>query len=335
MPSLLVLAAAAFEIVTLTQGIHVAIVQPEPPMYVFANALIIEDDEAVTVVDTHQSPSAAAALIEEIAKLTPKRVGFVINTHWHGDHVYGNQVYRERFPDVVIIGHESVGEDMETRGQAYLDEELQALPDSIRQRAEWLRSGNGPDGTPLTDDLRARVETSHRMRSEYLEELKGLVLTPPDRTFTDELVLRRPGRTIQLIAMGPAHTRGDVVVFLPDDGIAAVGDLLEDGAFPYFGHATPSGWAEALNRIGELDAPVLVPSHGAVQRDRKLLQFHFRLIRSLQHEVEVSVLRGLSLEQTQERVTLEGFTADLPGSEDNVRTAVEKVYLEEKGELEP
>ena len=76
------LAGVAFEIVPIHEGVYAARVQPTPPMYVFANALIIiiVDDEGVSVVDTHQSPAAAEALIDEIRKLTDKPVRFVINT---------------------------------------------------------------------------------------------------------------------------------------------------------------------------------------------------------------------------------------------------------------
>ncbi len=335
MLSAVLVAAAAFEIVALAEGVHVALVRPDPPSYAFANALIIEDDETVTVVDTHQSLEAAEALIDEIATLTSKPVAFVINTHWHGDHVYGNQVYRDRFPEVIFIGHRATRAEMLSAGAARLSEELESLPGSIEQRAQWLASGIGPSGEPLDVDLQQRIETSHRLRSDYLEELRELTLTPPTLTFDKELTLKRPGKTIRVIHFGPAHTRGDVVVHLPDDDIVAVGDLLEEGAFPYFGDAYPAGWEKALNGIGALRATTTIPSHGGIVRDPRLLQFHFRLLRSLRHEVEVAILKGLTLDQTKEQVTLSGFVADLPGSEEGVRTAVERMYLEQTEELEP
>lgn len=143
------LVAAAFDIVQLHDGVYAALVDPTPPMYVFANALIVIDDGGVTVVDTHQSPAAAEALIDEIRKLTDKPVRFVINTHWHGDHVYGNQVYREQFPDVVFVGYRTMREDMLELGAAKLAEELETLPATIRQRETWLSAGKGPDGEEL------------------------------------------------------------------------------------------------------------------------------------------------------------------------------------------
>ena len=72
-----------------------------------------------------------------------------------------------------------------------------------------------------------------------------------------------------------------------------------------------------------------MPAHGAVQRDNKLLQWHFRLMSALQHDVEVAVLQGLTLEEIQERVTLTGFVSELPGSEEGVKIAVERAYREQ------
>ena len=328
--TLLLLLAAAFELVQLDEGIYAALVEPQPPMYVFANALIVIDDEAVTVIDTHQSPSAAEALIAEIRGLTAKPVRFVVNTHWHGDHVYGNQAYLEHFPGVVFIGHHTIREDMLERGAARLAEELRTLPDTIGERKGWLDSGRGPDGEVMTAELRERVDYSYRMRRDYLAELRGLELRPPQLTFGRELVLHRPGRTIRLLYFGEAHTRGDVVVHLPAEKILAVGDLLED-AFPYFGDGYPSGWADVLERIGRLDASVILPSHGPLLRDRELLTMETRLLRTLVDEVAAARGRGLSLEQAKTSITLDAFREHFPsGFETGVAAAVERAFQEKR-----
>jgi glyoxylase-like metal-dependent hydrolase (beta-lactamase superfamily II) len=329
---LALVAAAAFDIVQLSEGVYAALVQPMPPMYVFANALIVVDDDGVTVVDTHQSPSAAEALLAEIRKLTDKPVRVVINTHWHGDHVYGNHAYREQFPEVIFVGHQTIREDMLELGEAMRTDELESLPASIRDRETWLSTGVGPDGTPLTDELRERIDYSRRVRTGYLEELKGLELVVPGLTFAREVTLHRPGRTIRLLHFGRAHTRGDVVVHLPEERILAVGDLVED-AFPYFGHAYPSGWADVLDAIGRIDASVILPSHGPVLLDRELVDLETSMMRTLVDEVGRAVAAGKTLEQTQAEVTLSEFIAHFPGSGEGVAAAVERAYREASGQL--
>ena len=332
--SLALLSAAAFEIVSLSPGVYAALVEPTPPMYVFANALIILDEEGVTVVDTHQSPAAAEALIDKIRKLTDKPVRFVINTHWHGDHVYGNQVYREQFPDVVFVGHRTIREDMLTLGASMLTEEIASLPAGNRRRASWLSSGIGADGEPLSAEARAMIDYSYRVRTAYLDQLESLELLVPQLTFERELVLHRPGRTIRLLHFGPAHTRGDVVVHLPDSGIVAVGDLVEN-AFPYFGNAYPAGWARALEALSRLDASFLVPSHGPVQRDRELLEVETRMMRRLADEVDRAVSSGMTLDETQAAVTLYEFQNVVPNAGEGLRTAVDRAYHEARGEILP
>lgn len=331
---LALLAAAAFEIVALAPGVYAALVETSPPMKVVANALIILDEEGVTVVDTHASPAAAEALIDEIRKMTDQPVRFVINTHWHGDHVYGNQVYREQFPGVMFVGHRTLREDMLTLGVSMLSEEIASRPVGNSGVAVWLSSGVGADGEPLSAAMRASLEYIYRVQNAYFDELESLELVVPQLTFERDLVLHRPGRTIRLLHFGPANTRGDVVVHLPGSGIVAVGDLVEN-VFPYFGDAYPAGWARALEALGRLDAPTIVASHGPVQRGGDLLEVTTRMMRALADEVARAVALGMTLEETQAAVTLYEFQNVFPNAGESTRAAVERAYYEARGELVP
>ena len=167
----------------------------------------------MVVVDTHQSPSAARVLIGKIAKLTPLPVRYIVNTHWHGDHVYGNQSYEERFEEVEFVGHVNTRADMESKGPRGVDTDRQgterAGSDRRRDRSvAWER--------PTPGGVSGGAE--------------GLRLMPPDVTFEEGLTLAdHASPPIQLLHFGPAHTRGDVVVYLPAQRILAVGDLLENG----------------------------------------------------------------------------------------------------------
>lgn len=303
-----------FHLQKLADGVYAAIVDPYPPMYVFANSLIVINDEDVLVVDTQASPSAARALLAEIRKLTDKPVRFVVNTHWHADHIYGNQVYRDAFPRADFIAHDTARRDILTRGTAYVEEERETLPPSIAQREQWLETGIGPDGRPLTEDLRRRIERSARLRREHLAELDTLEIVPPAITFEHSLTLYRGDRVIELLHFHPAHTRGDIVVYLPQEKILAVGDLLED-AFPYFGHGYPAGWLATLKEIDAMDADTFLPAHGSVLRDRMLLDTETRLLASIVGQVQQAFADGLSLEETQKKVNLEEFRRFFTGGD--------------------
>ena len=296
-----------FELVELAPNVCVALVTPNPPRYVFANALIVIRETDVLVVDTHQSPSAARVLIDEIARLTPLPVRYVVNTHWHGDHVYGNQSYAERFRGVEFVGHVNTRADVAAKASEALRDEVADLPASIAAREEWLRTGQGPNGQDFTDEEMEQVRRSARLHREYLEELKGLRLTPPDITFEDRLTFGDPSLPVELLHFGPVHTRGDVVVYLPEQKVLAVGDLLEDGLPWVDENSTPEGWAMVLERLSELDADIIVPAHGPVLRDRGLLEGERDFMRAAASAAARALDSGLSLEATLERLDLSAF----------------------------
>jgi len=259
-----------FELHELAPGIHAAEVVRNPTAYAFANSLVVIGADGVLIVDTQQSTAAARSLIAEVARLTSAPVRWVVNTHWHGDHVNGNQVYAEAYPGVEFIAHESVREDLRTLGAARRMAELEELPASLALRRKWLRDGAGPDGTALTAEQRRSVERSLALREAYSKDLAHIVPTEPSRTVTDQLLLEVGHHEVLVMHAGPAHTRGDLIVYLPEPGILAVGDLLEAG-LPYFEDSYPAGWLRAVDRIAALRPAVILPAHGSVTRDDSLV----------------------------------------------------------------
>ncbi len=292
-----------FELVELAPNVHVARVLPNPPRYVFANALIVIRERDVVVVNTHQSPSAARTLIDEIRKLTPLPVRYVVNTPWHGDHVYGNQSYREQFAGVEFVGHVSTATDVASKGADALAQEIADLPQSIADREEWVRTGRGPNGRALAEAQVVQWRRSARLRKEYLAELETLRLTPPDVTFEEVLTLSDGvSPPIHVLHFGPAHTSGDVVVYLPDQRIVAVGDLVENGLPWVDENNSPAGWARALKAISDLEVDVIVPAHGPVLRDRTLLDGQRDFMQTVSDAVTEAHRADLGLEATLARV---------------------------------
>jgi glyoxylase-like metal-dependent hydrolase (beta-lactamase superfamily II) len=96
------------------------------------------------------------------------------------------------------------------------------------------------------------------------EDWRDLVLDPPDRTFDETAYVDVGGRRVELRYLGRGHTDNDVVAFVPDAGIAFAGDLVEEGAPPFFGHGFPLDWPETVGRVLELMREVVVPGHGEV-----------------------------------------------------------------------
>ncbi|HZD04837.1 MAG TPA: MBL fold metallo-hydrolase, partial [Longimicrobiales bacterium] len=299
-----------FDVVPVAAGVWAALVKPAPAAYAFANSLVVAWDDGVLVVDTQQSPTAARALVQWIGEHLGRPVRWVVNTHWHGDHVYGNQAYREAFPGVRFVGHTSTRTGVLEDAAAAREEELDELPGTIRDRRRWLDTGRGPDGKELSPEGREAVARSLALRQAYLRDLEDLDLVPPDVTFTDRMTLHTGGRTVELIHLGPAHTAGDIVVRLPEEGVLAVGDLLEDGP-PWLEGAWIPGWAAALSRLRELPERIVLVSHGTLHRDRELLDWQARFMEDLAGTASSAHREGWTAEEALKRSDLRSFREPL------------------------
>lgn len=97
---------------------------------------------------------------------------------------------------------------------------------------------------------------------EIAADLPEVVIDPPDRTFAETAYVEVGGRRVELRHLGLGHTDHDIVVNLPDAGVLFAGDLLENGAVPFFGDAYPLDWPETALRVAELVVGVVVPGHG-------------------------------------------------------------------------
>src|SRR6516165_487373 len=125
----------------------------------------------------------------------------------------------------------------------------------------------------------------------------GIELVPPTRTFDGELELRVGDRRVRLLEVGPAHTAGDVVVHLPDDGVVFTGDILFHGGHPIVWAGPVANWVAACERLLELDASVIVPGHGPLAAPSALadLKGYFEFLTAearLRHQAGMSALEA-------------------------------------------
>lgn len=117
------------------------------------------------------------------------------------------------------------------------------------------------------DGEATRAEIAGEM-PEIAAELAETVVDPPDRTFRERAELTIGGRAVELVHLGRGHTDNDVIVRVPDAGVLFAGDLLEQGAPPYFGDSYPLDWPATLGHLLDLVAGPIVPGHGdVVDRD--------------------------------------------------------------------
>jgi cyclase len=330
-----------FDMVKVADGIYAAIQSDPLANPVDGNSIVIVNDSDVVVVDARLTPAQARAVIAEIRKLTDKPVRYVVNTHWHDDHVLGNQAYAEAYPGVEFVGHPNTRLDYESTVVPALAANIVEYPKLLAGLEDRLARGVRRDGKPMTADDRKLAADLIGAFKAFIPEMKEIRPTPQTLLVEKELTIRRGERIIRILHLGRGNTRGDLVVHLPNERILITGDLLVNPV-PFSFGSYLGEWIETLGRARALDAKTIVPGHGPVQHDAAYLDAVVELLRSTLAQTKAAAARGLSLEETRKAIDLEPFRVRFAG-DDPVRSrafadffvepAVERAYKEAKGEL--
>ncbi len=283
-----------FDIKPIADGVYAAIAKPA--YKVNCNAAIIVLGDGVLVVDTHSKPSAARALIEQIKKLTPKPVKFVVNTHFHWDHYQGNEAYPSSWPaGVEIISSEATRQNIQRLGIPRIKNEILTMPQEIANLKNDLQKAS-------TADQKAAIQENLRQAEAYFSELKLMQVTLPTMTFDRSLILHRGSRTVEILWLGRAHTDGDVFVFLPNEKFIATGDALH-GWTPFMGDSYPYEWIQTLDAAEKLDFHIVLGGHGDVMHGKLRFELWKEYIQDLMDRTAAVYAEGASLDQAQKTVS--------------------------------
>jgi len=272
----------------LADDIYVLRRDPSWRFPVQANTLVIVNDHDVIVVDGG-FPSHVEFVVEEIRALTPNPVSMVINTHWHGDHNVGQRVYRDAFPDVRFIAHETTRHSMVNGAMDYVTQSAQtdiaALADLQRETIRELEATTGNEGRiAYIEDVIAGLE-------QGLGEYQDYEMILADETFSERMTIHRGDRRIELLWLGRANTDGDAVIWLPQDRIVATGDTVVLPT-PYGFGSFPGDWTGMLRSVIALDYDILVPGHGQVQRDTAYIEQLIALLDTVSQAANDAVADG-------------------------------------------
>jgi glyoxylase-like metal-dependent hydrolase (beta-lactamase superfamily II) len=270
------------------------------------NAVAIVSDDGVLVFDANGTPAAASAVLAEIRKLTRQPVRYLVLSHWHWDHWYGAEVYRQAYPGIQIIAHETTRRLMMGPALAFnqpgLDEQL---PQHIQDVEHALAGARAKHADPAK---LARLEEHLRQDRFFLAQKRSVHHTFPNLTYTDSLTLYLGKRRIQVLHYDRAVTPGDTFLYLPDDKVLVTGDLLINPITFALG-CYPSGWISTLERLDHLDASVIIPGHGEPLHDKALLETHLALLRELSRLGKTAKEQGLTVAQA--RAFVKDSVADL------------------------
>jgi glyoxylase-like metal-dependent hydrolase (beta-lactamase superfamily II) len=169
----------------------------------------------------------------------------------------------------------------------------------------------------------------------YLAELfkpfdfSNVKLKKPDRTFSGELELKVGGKTVRLIELGPAHTRGDTVALLPEDRVVFTGDLLFNEGTPIAWAGPVSNWVRACDRILAMDVDVIVPGHGPIA-DKQAVREMKGYLEFVEHEARRRFDKGMNPRDAAFDIPL-GRYADW-GDAERVVVTVNNLFDEFAGE---
>jgi cyclase len=294
LPSTTRAAEDLFDIKPVADGVYAAIAKPA--YKVNCNAAIVILSDSVLVVDTHSKPSAARALIEQIKKLTPKPVKYVVNTHFHWDHYQGNEAYPSSWPaGVEIISSEATRQNIQRIGIPRIKNEIVTMPQEIANLKKDLEKATGAE-------QKKTIEENIRQAEAYFAELKLMQVTLPTMTFDRSLILRHGSRTVEILWLGRAHTDGDVFVFLPNEKFIATGDALH-GWTPFMGDSYPYEWIQTLDAAEKLDFNSVLGGHGDVMHGKLRFELWKQYFQDLMDRTTAAYAEGASLEQTQKTVT--------------------------------
>jgi len=202
-------ALKTYQTVKVAEGIYAFISPESKAPLVSGNSIAVIGEDGVLVVDSGHFPSLTRRMIVEIRQMTDKPVRYLVNTHWHADHVTGNNVYREVFPNVVIMSTPATQERLANPLPQYNDRNqiIQAVP----VIEEILRSGKSRNGAPLSDDARRYYEIMLNDGKYALAEFQQPKPAPPTLTFEHAIKVNLGNREVEIRFLGRGHSAGDAI----------------------------------------------------------------------------------------------------------------------------
>jgi cyclase len=249
---------------TLARSKHFRLEQLEAGVYAaihvdggaaIGNAGIVDLGDRTLVYDTFFTPQAAEDLRAAAEVLTGRPVDFVINSHYHNDHIWGNQVFSPHTDIISTVDTRRL--IVETGGHDDFDVFLDNAEASLDSTLAAFQT---------TED-----EEERRQAAVWIDYHQSLVdakpilhVRAPNVTFVEHLVFHGTERSAELIPYAQGHSANDVVLFLPQDRIAFMADLLFIDYHPWVGAGDPGNLRRILENVSQLAPKLLVPGHGPV-----------------------------------------------------------------------
>ena len=292
-----------------TKGLHdlgnsvYAYLQPNGS-WGWSNAGMIVDGDTSLLVDTLYDLKLTGEMLAAMRRSIPAaaQIDMLVNTHANGDHCYGNQLVE----GARIIASARTAEEM-----------LETPPERM---AMLLKQAPA---------LGALGAFASRVFGPF--DFENITLTPPTQTFEGQLDLRVGTKQVRLLEVGPAHTHGDTLVYVPGDRVIFTGDILFIEGHPIMWAGPVGNWIRACDLILSLDVETIVPGHGPLtdkQGVARLKEYWEYLLR----EVRLRYEAGLSAQEAARDLPLDAYASW--DDAERVVVNVASIYRELSGQQE-
>ncbi len=268
----------------------------------WSNAGLIVDGDQSLLVDTLFDLKLTQEMLNAMRAATPAAISIntLVNTHANGDHYFGNEL---------VQGAEIIA------SQACADEMVELPPERL---AAMMKAA------PTMGEL-----------GEYLTEIlgpfqfDGITPTLPTRTFEDRLALKVGDKDVQLIQVGPAHTRGDVLAYVPSDQTIFTGDILFIDGTPLMWNGPIANWIKACDLMLSLDLETVVPGHGPIT-DKRGVEAVKGYLQYIEVEARKRYDAGLSWTEAANDIALGDYSSW--GDAERIAVNVNTLYKEFSGD---
>ena len=250
------------------------------------NAGIIDIGDGTIIFDTFLSPDAAGELPSLVKKLKLPPITYVINSHWHNDHIRGNQIFSK---EVDIISTKKTAELIIINEPKEIAAEKTYAPKQVAHLDSLLNNYQG--------DHTDRAYQTLLMWHGYfaaLTENEILETRLPNVFIDKEKTIKGSKRNAKLLCYGGGHTESDLILYLPEDKIVFTADLVFIGMHPYLADGYIEDWKNYLTAIEDLEIEKLVPGHGNIgnANDLHMMKAYLEMV---EDQVQKMIDKGLSV----------------------------------------
>jgi glyoxylase-like metal-dependent hydrolase (beta-lactamase superfamily II) len=261
-----------------------------------SNAGFVVTSDGVAVFDALGTPSLGWALLQQIRKATDKPVRYVIASHYHADHIYGLQAFKDHTPALIVA--------QEQAGDYKVNEE--------------------------TADERAEQRLDQRRGALYPWVDEKTRVVPPDITFKERMTITLGDRTLTLLFAGPAHSSSDMMMMVEPDGVLFAGDIVQNSRIPFMNSddVSTAHWLAALNEVEKLQPKFIIPGHGkASTKAAEAIAFTRDYIQYVRDAMTKAVQNWTDFDAAYAQTDWSKYK-DMPAFASNNRGNAYRIYLE-------